>query len=64
MPVLNETLARIESLESTTYEGAKVVAVDGVNDFSRFRMVAKLVVRLSVIGQVRCCAPARHYAIN
>jgi hypothetical protein len=27
-------------------------------DGSRFRMVAKLVVRLSVIGQVRCRAPA------
>ena len=34
MPVLNETLARIESLKGTTYEGAKVVAVDRVNDFS------------------------------
>src|SRR5690348_14826093 len=34
MPVRNETLARIESLEGTTYEGAKVAAVDRVNDFS------------------------------
>ena len=34
MPVLNETLARIESLEGTTYEGAKMAAVDRVNDFS------------------------------